>query len=232
MVTRTFPLAAAWLPACAVLLAQGVAAQGYPAGPEGLAALGRIGIGDLAARGEGGCTAVLVAPDQVLTATHCVTDRTTGRPAAPDRIVFAPAAAPGQPARLFVAASLTMPDRPGPIGGDRGLDVARVRLQEPVPPDLARPIALSPPATDAPVTLAGFPVRDGTGLAVQSGCPFILAEPQVLIAACAVQQGYSGGAMLQTPDGTPRLVAIIVARSGTAQAPQAWAVVPPSFDTP
>jgi V8-like Glu-specific endopeptidase len=220
------PLAAASILAFAAMLAPSVAAPGASSGPERLAAIGRIGIGARAARGEGGCTAVLIASDQVLTATHCVIDRATGRPATPDRIVFAPAAAPGRPARVFVAATVTMPDRSGPIGGDDGLDVARIGLATAVDPALARPLALAAPDPVLAVSLAAYPASGQEPLALQHGCPLLSVSGPVLAIGCAVRTGNSGGAVLQDGPEGPALVAVIVARGGRLAAPLAYAVAP------
>lgn len=190
------------------------------------AAVGRVNQRQVEA--EQTCTGVLVAPDLVLTASHCIwiTEDPALRPAALADRLFVAGWNRGSYAALSSAADARIHPEARPVGGgqDFGHDFAALRLAD--PPTGIAPLPLGPPPQfgemlayigysndrlHAPVLHAPCPVQSVTATLAQIGC-----RPR---------GGNSGSPVLRaTPDGW-EVVAIMVARSGPgglAAIPDAW----------
>ncbi len=183
------------------------------------------------ATGGGGCSGVLVRPDLVLTAAHCVPPERDGQPLAASDFVFSPSGGTGLPgAPVPVAHVLRHPlwdQLPPATRGRIRFDVALMDLARPVAPDVARPLPL---ADDPGRDIArGFVVsfRGGRagGRQRQTACPVIDRTEGTLTARCEVRSGESGAPFLVPgPDGGLGIVGVAVARSDLRGTPVAVVV--------
>lgn len=186
----------------AMLLALGLATG---AGAEPMA-VGRLSYSTGPASAATACTGTLVAPDLVLTALHCLLDR-TGAPRDPASVLFAPGWAAGEAAAVLAGAEI-IPARPRGLAP--ALELALLRLAAPAP---VAPIGLAPPA-DGPFLTLGYDRRGPPQLARHEGCHLIGRPAAMLALDCPAVSGHSGGPVLQ--DGA--LVAVMVGR-GTGTDP-------------
>jgi hypothetical protein len=142
----------------AALLAPPLPAQAIVGGAEDAGPLSRAAIMVLNSRG-GVCSGVVVAPDVILTAAHCVTGATDYRVHYRD--------AEGRPVLLEPAALAVHPgyDKGAVAGRRRSIDLALVRLGAPLPARFTR-ATLTPgsPSKGETVTFGGYGVaREGDG---------------------------------------------------------------------
>jgi hypothetical protein len=185
--------------------------------PDWLRAVGRLQVPGLR-RIEGrsahlveDCSATLVAPpgasrsDIIVTAWHCLEHyRDLSR-----SIVFT--LLPGtDDSHASEAVRLD-------AGGGMHADWAIMRLRQPVPADLVRPLQVSPRRADPArwITMAGYSRDLGEGgerLSYDPGCR-VLAQPDASSHTdCVATRGASGGAVVQSgEDGIPRLTGVISA---------------------
>ncbi len=181
-----------------------------------LAAIGRL---DFA--GGGFCTAVLVAPDRVLTAAHCLFDRRTARRRDAVELTFRPG---GGGAPRGIRAAATLQGYVPPLGGlsDSAMlhrDLALLLLDAPLAPQDARPIALhGPVGAGAAVQLASFGIGREESLSRERGCRFLGVGEGLLRTDCAATYGSSGAPVLLRQGGALRLLTIVVAVGQPAEA--------------
>ena len=222
-----------WLSACipavltiAVVCAGGAAAED-PGGlvpPDVAAAAGWLGWAAAPVAGKG-CTAVLVAPDAVLTAAHCVTRDPAAALLVPKGLIFAPGWGGdlAQPVRRAIRIDLPAPRQL--LGGRLTLDLALVTLDAPV-----AGIAPLPPADAGEAAphaiLLGYAVTDPDHIHV-ADCARTLEEYPVLGFDCPAVQGFSGGPVVVATEGGWRLAAVIVARGKGAGLTGTYAVTVP-----
>jgi protease YdgD len=173
-------------------------------------------VGLLGKPGGGGCSAVLIENDLVLTAGHCVTGA-KGDGAA--ELVFRPstaALAPGTPyPGRFVTLHPTWLDfaTVGTDGtGTIARDIALFRLAASVDPDEALPIAVGAmPAEPDRLTLVSF--RGGKPPLMVRDCPVRRLDPDLFWVDCPVRSGESGApAFAEGADG-PVVVGIVSRQS-------------------
>lgn len=168
---------------------------------------------------NGGCSAVLVAPDLVLSAAHCID---------PVRKMYAFRPGDGRINRVRHALTHVFQHPIYEITKDRTLwrlrfDLAIARLEAPVPAARATPI---PPGPEAQVGETLFIVswrRDGTTKPRQRACEVIEGVRGLVTLACDVQGGESGAPVLRKTENGLELVAIISSRAKMLDQPIAQA---------
>ena len=178
-------------------------------------AVGRISYGDSPAPGAAICSGVLVAPDLVLTAGHCVRAMIDD----PAVIRFEAGWGGGQPTARGQGAEVILSGTAGLTG-----DIALVVLDTAFSAEMARPLPLASPATgdfilhafrrDAPAQPSG-----------PSLCSQLATQPGLLGFDCLAVSGNSGAALLQRSDSGWAVVAIMIAASASGPV-RSWAVVP------
>lgn len=185
------------------------------------AAVGRISYGDSPAPGAAICSGVLVAPDLVLTAGHCV--RTLAEN--PAVIRFDAGWGEGAPTAQGRGAEVILSGVEGLAG-----DVALVVLKSPLPAEVAGTLPLAPPLTAGPAAgdliLHAFR-RDAPDQPFgPSNCRQLATQPGLLGFDCPVVSGNSGAPLLQRSDTGWAVVAVMVAASASGPV-RSWAVLPP-----
>lgn len=169
------------------------------------------------------CTGTVIAPDLVVTAAHCLFRR-GGGVVGPEEVSFRPGLG-GPKAELRQARRVMLhPDYMHlPRGPERfAADLALVGLTAPV--EAAFAMGFAPRAGDA-VTLVFYRNDHGEAVMEQHGCPVLRRNGALLIIACEVGGGASGGAVLIHDADGEAAVATIVARSAVDGAGLAHAVI-------
>ena len=179
------------------------------------------GVGRLASADKPPCSAVLIAPDLVLTAAHCANLVTT-------TYTFHSAAYPGTPGRSRTVAAVA----PHPVFmlglGSRlsrlRVDVALMRVDPPFPPEEVSAIPVGAPArAGSSYQVASF--IGGVGIRPRERPCEAFSESQELVSLGGVVQGGESGApvLRRTPQGV-EVAAVLTARTRAGQQPIGLAV--------
>ena len=179
----------------------------------GWQAVGKLVLGD-----HGFCTGVLVAPQLVLTAAHCLFDKETGARIDPAQIKFLAGWRNGRAeAYRGVHQAVAHPDYV--YGGADQLervavDVAVIELDQPVLSTAVKPfgIAASPNKGDTVGVLSYAQGRADTP-SLQQACNVMERQTGVLVLSCDVDFGSSGAPVFVMRDGLPMVVSVISAKA-------------------
>lgn len=192
---------------------------------QAFAAVGRISYGGPPAPGAAICSGTLVAPDLVLTASHCV----LGNRANPAAVVFA-AGASGATTLSLRRGAEVIPAAGAGAAENLASDLAILRLDSPIPADEVTPMALLPIGDGREWTdrtpVYGYRRDAPDQPVIDVSCSPVSFRPGLLGLSCPAVSGNSGAAVL-VPDkgGTWRLGAVVVAaQSGGAV--RSYAAIP------
>lgn len=178
--------------------------------------------------GRTDCSAVLIGPDLILTAAHCVAGLTVSAEGGENTVRFRTGALSGDPGlERDVVALMPHPlylATGGHHAASRSADIALALLERPIPAEEVGPIPEgSPIELGETVILASYPGGSGAE-ARQRRCEAVDADASLARLNCAAVPGESGAPALRiTPEG-PELAALVVAAGREDEVPYALVV--------
>lgn len=188
----------------------------------GFEAVGRIVIA-----GHNFCTGALVAPQQVLTAAHCVFDERTGRRHQPRDIRFYAGWRNGRAnAEASVARIAVDPDyhytgvaEPSAVAED----LALLELSQPIRKSSVVPLGIGPrPRKGAEVGVVSYAQGREMSPSLQRLCHVLARRGATLMLSCDVDFGSSGAPVFTLDqEGRPQIVAVISAKADVRGIPVA-----------
>jgi V8-like Glu-specific endopeptidase len=176
-------------------------------------AVGKLILGD-----RGFCTGALIGPQLVLTAAHCLYDKTTGVQLRPEEIEFQAGFRNGRAvAYRRVSRAVAHPGyRYGTADKlDRVTDdVALLELSQPIrlPSLLPFETGAAPVEGDA-VDVVSYAQYREEAPSIQEACEVLAGRRNALILTCNVDFGSSGAPVFSVRDGVARVVSVISAKA-------------------
>lgn len=175
-------------------------------------------VGKLILGKKGFCTGALIGPQLVLTAAHCLYDKTTGVQLHPDEIEFQAGFRNGRAiAYRRVSRAVAHPDyRFSAVDElDRVTDdIALLELSQPIRLPSLEPFETgAAPVEGDPVGVVSYAQYREEAPSIQEGCKVLAGERQALILTCNVDFGSSGAPVFSFRDGVAKVVSVISAKA-------------------
>lgn len=164
--------------------------------------------------GSGYCTATLIATDLVLTAAHCLYDR-SGRPVPPGQITFRAglrgdeAVAEGQVLRMVAHPGYDPAHGTHPASVRH--DVALVQLRQPIAAAVAAPFPVRPLPMGRQVSVVSYARGRDTVLSWERACKVLGRQDGLMAVDCDLDFGSSGAPVFDLTQGRGQIVGLISA---------------------
>lgn len=175
-------------------------------------------VGRLNLNGRGFCTGALIASNLVLTAAHCLWDKTTGERLEPSRMEFLAGWRNGRAAAYRnIRRAVAHPDYT--FEADEGAgrvryDLALLELEAPIRLPSIRPYATgATPQTGDSVGVVSYAKDRAEAPTLQEVCHVLASMQGVLALSCDVDFGSSGAPIFSMVDGAPRVVSVVAAKA-------------------
>lgn len=176
-------------------------------------AVGKLILGE-----KGFCTGALIGPQLVLTAAHCLYDKTTGVQLRPEEIEFQAGFRNGRAvAYRRVSRAVAHPDYR--FSAENKLDrvtddLALLELSQPIRLPSLEPFETgAAPVEGDPVGVVSYAQYREEAPSIQEGCEVLAGEPTALILTCNVDFGSSGAPVFSFADGVAKVVSVISAKA-------------------
>lgn len=176
------------------------------------------GVGRLDVEGKGFCTGALIAPDLVLTAAHCLYDRSSGKRVDISTMEFRAGWRDGRAsAYRQVRRAVVHPDYDfdGTVTTERVRnDLALIELDRPIRNTTVIPFETAErPAKGDSIGVVSYALDRSEAPSMQEMCHVMARQNGVLIMSCDVNFGSSGAPIFSFDGDTAKIVSVVSAKA-------------------
>lgn len=190
----------------------------------GIEGRGWEGVGRVDFGSSGFCTGVLVGTDLVLTAGHCLFDKSTGQRFDADDIRFKAGLRNGRASAYRSVKHAVLHPRYRFVrttdASQVRNDVALLQLARPIRTTEVLPFGTADrPEPGAPISVVSYAHDRAEAPSLQEACKVMDRRRGVLVMSCAADFGASGAPVFSMDSGEPRIVSLISAKAESAGVP-------------